>query len=77
MLSGDLVIGINYRDHLPPHVHVRFAGKQVLLEIDTGAIYRGMIPRPQLKRARAFVLANRELLRAEWERIQAEGKGQA
>jgi len=76
VLEGDVVITINFRDHLPPHVHVRASGEVVLLVIDTGEILRGAIAKAQLKRARAYVLANGEMLRAEWARIQAEGKGQ-
>jgi len=77
VLDGDIVITINTRDHLPPHVHVRFAGEQVLLCIEDGSVYEGSIPRPQRKRAQQYVRANRDMLLERWDVLQAQGRGQA
>jgi predicted GTPase len=77
VLDGDIVITINTRDHLPPHVHVRFGGKQVLIAIDTSEVMHGGIARAQEKRAQKWVRANRARLRREWAKWQAQGKGES
>jgi len=56
-------------DHNPPHVHVFYAESEVLLVIATSAIYAGSLPRPQLADAQQWLNANRQLVSAEWDRL--------
>ncbi len=42
-------IDIYSREHLPPHLHALYAEYEALIEIVTGVVYAGYLPRPKLK----------------------------
>ena len=39
-----IVIKIFYNDHGPPHFHAEYGEYEVLVEIETLAVYRGSLP---------------------------------
>lgn len=47
-----IVIYIYWSDHNPPHIHVRYAGDEMVVDIRTFAVLEGSLP----KRASAMVL---------------------
>jgi hypothetical protein len=65
-----IVIYIYHGDHVPPHFHARYAGKEALYEIETLRIYRGNLPR----RAHSLVIEWADMHRAElmdnWQRAR-------
>ena len=54
-------ITMYYNDHNPPHFHAEYAGRKVLVDVQSGCILRGALPARQLK----LVLAGNELHRDE------------
>ena len=38
-----IIISMNYRDHAPPHFHVRYAGQKALIGIESLALLRGSL----------------------------------
>lgn len=52
-------INIYNGDHLPPHIHEEYGDEEVLLKIETGAIYEGWLPAKQLKKCRKWLLDNK------------------
>ncbi len=56
-----IVIAMYYNDHAPPHFHARYGGREIRVEIATGRIMSGELPR----RAQGLVLEWTELHREE------------
>jgi hypothetical protein len=60
-----------FADHAPPHFHARHGGAEALIEIRSGDVIAGQMPR----RARVFVREwldlHRDELLANWTRAQA------
>jgi len=40
-----IVIVFHWEDHVPPHFHANYGGDEALIEIRTGAVVRGSLPR--------------------------------
>ena len=47
---GSVKIEVYGRDHLPPHFHAIYGDERVLIEIETLAVYAGVIPDKQLRK---------------------------
>lgn len=66
-----IVIAMYYADHNPPHFHAKYGEHEALIDIETGALLDGTLP----KRALALVLEwhtmHREDLRKEWALAEA------
>lgn len=43
-LFEGIKVEVYSRDHLPPHIHLRYGGDEALLEIQSGAILAGHLP---------------------------------
>ncbi len=66
---GKVVITVYGNDHLPPHFHVLTPDAEALVEIATLRILAGSLPGRVERKALAWAGANRETIRAEWNRI--------
>ena len=69
MFFGILVM-LMYKDgerHHLPHIHVRYAGQNASIAIDTGVILAGDLPAKQLKLVQAWIEIHKEELLADWE----------
>jgi len=64
-----IVFYVYASDHAPPHLHAIYAEHEALLLVDTGALYAGSLPAPQLADAQAWLAANRDAARAAWLRL--------
>jgi hypothetical protein len=66
-----IVIRMYFRDHNPPHFHAIYGEHQAKVDIATGEVFEGRLPR----RAQRFVREWAELHRAElcrnWERARS------
>ncbi|MGD0090157.1 MAG: DUF4160 domain-containing protein [Planctomycetota bacterium] len=40
-----IVITFHWEDHLPPHFHAKYGGDEAVIDIRTGAVTRGLLPR--------------------------------
>ena len=52
--------------HNTPHFHVRYSGNRATLEIATGDVLAGGLPRAQLRLVQAWVELHRAELQAVW-----------
>ncbi len=53
-------------DHIPPHVHVITPDAEAVMEIETGDVVRGDVPRAVHRRAVEWISQNRETLLKTW-----------
>ena len=63
-------IDLYFNDHEPPHFHAIYAEYEVLVEIETLAIYRGSLPRAQMRRVINWAAQNQGLLIEIWESLR-------
>ena len=66
-------IFMNFRDHVPPHFHASYAGREALIEIRTGAVNRGSLPKPALRLVREWLELHRSELEENWELALRDG----
>jgi len=58
-----IVIVMIYGDHDPPHFHVRYSGYEAKIEIESGEIVKGELPRRALRLIQDWIeLHKKELL---------------
>ena len=57
-----------FGDHPPPHFHARYGGDNAKIEIATGAVIAGSLPRRALRLVREWIEEHRDELEANWER---------
>ena len=53
--------------HHKPHIHVRYQGDEVVLEIPTGEVLEGSIPKSRMKLIQAWIEIHKDELMADWE----------
>ncbi len=63
-----IYIRMYHDDHNPPHFHAEYQGYEALIEIKSGNILEGELPKRAFKIIREWVEENRELLMENWER---------
>ncbi|MFO0892693.1 MAG: DUF4160 domain-containing protein [Isosphaeraceae bacterium] len=66
-----IAIYMYYRDHSPPHVHAIYGEHEAIIEIGTGAILEGSLPRRALSMACDWVAMHRKELDANWQFARA------
>jgi len=63
------------KDHDPPHVHVRYAGKRCRIVLSTLDVTRSNMSTSEKARAVRLVGANRETLHEAWLRVTQKQEG--
>ena len=63
-----ITIYMRYRDHPPPHFHVRYAGNSAIIAIDTMEILEGQLPARVYGLVAEWGARHRVLLRDNWRR---------
>jgi hypothetical protein len=53
-------------DHLPPHFHAAYGGHEAMVEIETGRIAQGSLPRTAEKLVAQWAEAHRVALLENW-----------
>ena len=43
-----IIIAFYWEDHLPPHFHAKYSGDEAMVDIHTGTVLRGSLPRRAL-----------------------------
>ncbi|MEM8558818.1 MAG: DUF4160 domain-containing protein, partial [Bacteroidota bacterium] len=66
-----IVIYLYYADHNPPHFHAVYGGQQAEINIRTGDVMVGVLPKRALRLISEWGEAYREELLANWERARA------
>lgn len=62
-----IAVYIYYSDHNPPHFHAIYGESEALIDIRTGAIMEGKIPRRAAKLVAEWCELRRDELMADWE----------
>lgn len=62
-----IVIRMFYSDHNPPHFHVEYGNDVALIEIATGSVLEGSLPRRALNLVTEWVELQREALSQNWQ----------
>jgi len=65
-----IIVRMWHDDHPPPHIHVEYQGFEALVEIRTGEVLEGRLPRRATLIVREWCLAHQFELLANWERAQ-------
>jgi len=63
-----IYIRMYHDDHNPPHFHAKYQGYEALIEIKSGKILEGQLPKKAVKIIKEWVEENQELLLKNWER---------
>ncbi|MCP4886360.1 DUF4160 domain-containing protein [Rubripirellula sp.] len=67
-----IAVYIYYRDHNPPHFHAIYGDSEAIIEIRTGAILEGRLPRRATKLVAEWCELHREALLADWALAEAQ-----
>ena len=67
-----IIIRFYYRDHLPTHFHAIYAEHEALIDIETGAIYRGDLPKTARELANTWRELHLQELRENWDRARRQ-----
>ena len=62
-----IIITMYYRDHPPPHFHVRYQGYRARVAIADGTMLEGRLPPTVARILREWVKLRREALLRNWE----------
>lgn len=66
-----ILIYMYYRDHAPPHFHAIYGDHEALVEIATGAVIAGSLPRRAKDLVLEWAAARRPELAENWERARS------
>ena len=67
-----VVITMYFSDHPPPHFHARYGEFQAQIEIDTGAMLDGFLPRRAAGMVQEWAMLHTAELAANWERAKSQ-----
>ncbi|MCE8013358.1 DUF4160 domain-containing protein [Billgrantia desiderata] len=65
-----IVVRMWHDDHPPPHVHVEYQGFEALVDISSGEVKAGKLPRKAANIVREWCLEHQHELLENWERAQ-------
>lgn len=58
---NNVTIHLYYREHNPPHIHAKYAEHEALIEISTGEVLRGSLPKKQLKLVQEWLRSSEDV----------------
>ena len=67
-----IVIRMHYSDHAPAHFHARSGEYEARVEIATGNVLSGFVPRQAAAMVREWAALHRAELELNWDRAKAE-----
>lgn len=67
-----IVITMNWREHLPPHLHARYSGSRASIALGSGEVLGGRLPKRALRLVREWAQLHDPELQANWARAQGE-----
>ena len=67
-----IIIRLYYRDHPPAHFHAIYGEHEALIEIETGVVNRGWIPKTALELVSQWRLMHLPELREDWSRARQQ-----
>ena len=69
----NMIIYMNFNDHNPPHIHVKYGDIDCSISITTGEKIIGDIPKKQLVIIQAWIEINKNALTFMWDNRFKEG----
>ena len=66
-----IYIRMYHDDHNPPHIHVEYQGREAFVEISSGKILEGALPRRAARIVSEWCLEHQSELMADWRRALA------
>jgi hypothetical protein len=66
-----IYVRMYHADHPPPHIHVEYQGREAFVDIETGEIMQGGLPKNAARLVRDWCLEHRAELALNWTRAQA------
>jgi hypothetical protein len=67
-----IIVRFYYRDHPPTHFHAIYGEQEALIEIETGAIHRGSIPKTAYDLVDRWRRLHLRELRDDWARAREQ-----
>jgi hypothetical protein len=67
-----IVIEMYFGDHPPPHFHARYSGENAKIDIATGAVIAGRLPRTALRLVREWLREHQNQLEENFVRVERE-----
>jgi hypothetical protein len=68
-----IVLGVRIiiypKDHLPPHLHAKFAEHEAMISIVTGDVLEGPLPRAKVRAVQEWLAKHREQVAYVWREI--------
>ncbi len=64
-----LIVYMFFKDnkkHHTPHIHVEYGEQEVVVEIPSGKVLGGKIPRAKMKLLQAWIVLHKDELMADW-----------
>ncbi len=58
------------KEHLPPHLHAKFAEHEAMISILTGDVLEGSLPRAKLRAVQQWLARHREQVAYIWREIR-------
>ncbi len=69
-----IVLGVRIiiypKDHLPPHLHAKFAEHEAMISIVTGDVLEGSLPRSKVRAVQEWLAKHREQVAYVWREIR-------
>ena len=65
-----IVIAFYWEDHLPPHFHAKYSGDEAVIDVRSGDVLNGSLPRRALSMVDEWRRLHIEELMANWERVR-------
>ncbi len=63
-----MIVQMYWRDHAPPHFHIRYNEFEASVAIETGEVIEGRLPKTARRLAREWTERHRTELLVNWER---------
>ena len=67
-----IIIRLYYRDHPPAHFHTIYGEHEALIEIETGNIYQGSLPKTAYELVKQWRSLHLQELRDDWNRARGQ-----
>ncbi len=65
-----IIVRMWHDDHPPPHIHVEYQGFEALVQISTGEVSEGNVPRKVAAIVKEWCLVHQAELQDNWQRAQ-------
>jgi hypothetical protein len=65
-----IAVAFYWEDHVPPHFHAKYSGDEALIDVRTGDVIRGSLPRRALSLVEEWRELHLDELLDNWQRAQ-------